>query len=1246
MLKKIKFNFYLINSFIIVIGFILLSLILTYFSLSKILIISKQLYKYPFSVTQSLAFAEQHITAIQHTLLQAVATGSHNQREINSYQKEINKFETEAFKDLKKAEELLLCKQELFENINKSLANWKTIRDVLLKANTVIESKDLNLLLGKRNEISNNMSKILEFADKKAYEFHEISEGEIFFYKNLLMIFLIIILCLSSVIAYFMILMAKKIKAINDEIIKQKEWLEVTLAGIGDGVIAVDMNCKIQFINPVTERLTGYTKEESLGKEMLEVFNIVNEETKEKAKNPVERVIAEGTVVGMANHTELISKDGKAYPIADSAAPIKNSAGKMLGVVMVFRDLTELRLNEIRFQSIFELSPFGIALIYLSSNNIYIDEVNQSFANICGRSLEELKNSNWMKILHPEDLPQLLNQIEMLNTGEISTFQMNKRYLLPDGSIAWTNTTVSHFKDQNPCKKRFLCMIEEISQRKSAEDALRKSEEKLRAVLNATPFPIAIVDLQDDKINFWSRSALSIFGHTAPTAAEWYQLAYPDPDYRNEVIARWKPMLEMARESGKAINTGEYRVSCHDGAFRICELYAAFISDNLIVTFNDITERKRSEELLRETEEQLRLTLEQSHIGAWSFDIKKYTAIRSIEHAHIFGYEDILSNWSFSLFLEHVILKDRAMVEEEFQQAIKSKSKFSFECRICRYKDTEERWIWVSGYPQLNSSGEVYQLSGIVMDINERKQIEEQLRNSETRLRMAITNSPFPLMIHAEDGKVVMISDVWLEITGYTWGEISTISDWIERAYGSSNKLMIQKDVRRLYDLDLYKKVKEGEYQITTKSGEKRIWDFMSASIGKLADGRRVILSMAMDVTEKKLIQEQKIESLGLLAGGIAHDFNNLLSGIFGYMELAKNLCERGEFTDIASYLGMAGEMFDRAKALSQQLLTFSKGGSPILKQQSILPLIKNSIQFALAGSDIIANVDIAEDLWWVNIDENQIHQVIDNLIINAKQSMPMGGQIKISAKNIPATSHLIPVGLSPASYICISIEDQGHGISREHLPRIFEPFFSNKLGGSGLGLSIVYSIIKKHQGIVEVKSQLGKGTTFYLYLPAISSSETMIDVLQAEKEKKKEKEKEFFYPYTVLFIDDEEGLCKLAENYFKEFEANFTSALNGEEGAKLFRKAYDDGTPFQIVICDLTIPGKKGGVEIIKELRSIASNFVAIASSGYSNNSVMAQPQKYDFNYSINKPYHKSTLIEVLKNTVRAIFKQPNNSF
>jgi PAS domain S-box-containing protein len=386
------------------------------------------------------------------------------------------------------------------------------------------------------------------------------------------------------------------------------------------------------------------------------------------------------------------------------------------------------------------------------------------------------------------------------------------------------------------------------------------------------------------------------------------------------------------------------------------------------------------------------------------------------------------------------------------------------------------------------------------------------------------------------------------------------------------------------------------------------------------------------DVTDREHMEEQlrnsqKLEALGVLAGGIAHDFNNLLSGIFGCVDVARARAD--DPAKAREALDRALSVMGKAKGLTQQLLTFARAGEPVRRPLLLGPLVSDAAGFVLSGSNVVADLRIAERLWPCEADEQQLNQVIDNLILNARQAMPTGGTLSIALTN--ARLRADEVGRLPAGpYVVLSIRDQGPGIPRELWPRIFEPFFTTKPRGTGLGLATVYSIVRKHGGHIDVGSELGVGTTFRAYLPAlpdgVPGAQTAEVAMQAPAGAGR-----------VLVMDDEPYVRETLQQGLESLGYEVLSAQDDEQALRLLREAQERGASIDVAILDLTIPGGQGGAAALQRLRALAPDLPGIASSGYSGEAVMARPAEYGFAAALRKPYTLAELGTVVAQAIEA---------
>ncbi len=507
-------------------------------------------------------------------------------------------------------------------------------------------------------------------------------------------------------------------------------------------------------------------------------------------------------------------------------------------------------------------------------------------------------------------------------------------------------------------------------------------------------------------------------------------------------------------------------------------------------------------------------------------------------------------------------------------------------------------------------------------EIVQRKQAEEESRLSKTLLRDVIDLVPAFICAKDLDGRFILVNKKLTDFYGTTVNEMMGMlhADMCEDKEELRDILAADREV-----IESGKPKIIPEEMMENPDGSITILE--TYKIPFTAHDEPAVLIVAADITKRKQAEEelqkvQKLKSIGTLAGGIAHDFNNILMGLFGNISIAKE--ELSKDHPVLKFLEEAEKCRNRATRLTKQLLTFAKGGEPVKEHISIGTLVEEIVRFGRSGSNVIPVFEQAEDLWMAEVDKGQMQQVFSNLTINANQAMPDGGHLFITLENADIKENLVP-NLNQGKYIKVTVRDEGTGINQKHLERIFDPYFSTKPAGSGLGLATTYSIINKHSGHIIVDSELGKGTTFTLYLPASKSQQLPETKQPLAKPSTREQ------TARILVMDDDEMVRCVTAKMLEVSGFSVETASDGKQAVEMYTLWMDAGKAFDVVIMDITIPGGIGGKEAIKDILEIDPEARAIVSSGYTDDPVMANYAEYGFKGIAKKPYTMSDLGAVL---------------
>lgn len=565
-----------------------------------------------------------------------------------------------------------------------------------------------------------------------------------------------------------------------------------------------------------------------------------------------------------------------------------------------------------------------------------------------------------------------------------------------------------------------------------------------------------------------------------------------------------------------------------------------------------------------------------------------------------------------ALTIEHHLRRNEPVQQLEVQLQRKDATPFWASLSIVQTEGYAGAWVMV------------------LRDISPRKWAEERLARENQRLAVTLRSIGDGVITVDTQGLVEFINRQGENVTGYRQADIAG------KPLGQVFYTIDEKTRKPLENplTKVFKTAKPVEFKdhvlLINADGEERK---VRGNLAPIIDPQDRIIGAVLafsDISiasklEQEIQKSQRMESISLLAGGIAHDFNNILTGIMGNLSMASNQCSPDN--PLVHFLKSAEKASIRAKDLTYQLLTFSKGGVPTKEKACIRTLLSEAAGFILSGSKCRLRSFLPNNLWAVMVDEGQISQVISNIIINAVHAMPEGGELVIRAENVIVGGEP-SLPLEPGSFCKITITDEGVGISVDDMVKIFDPYFSTKKCGTGLGLATSYSIIKNHGGHIEVDSEVGTGSMFTLYLPALQNE---VDVPQCQDAMIHRGSGR------ILVMDDEVMIQQIVGDMLKHLGYTVDFAENGSDAIEKFKAALATSTPFDVLILDMTVPGGDGAKEVIDSLLPNHPNLKAVLSSGYIDNPMMKAYRNHGFKGTITKPFNIAEISWVLKSVITA---------
>jgi PAS domain S-box-containing protein len=955
----------------------------------------------------------------------------------------------------------------------------------------------------------------------------------------------------------------------KEKLSESEENLRTTLHSIGDAVMSTDTGGRVVSMNPVAERLTGWGESEASGKPLQEVFKIINEQTRRTVENPADNVLKSGQIVGLANHTLLIAKDGREIPIADSGAPIRNSHGETTGVVLVFRDQTEerdarraLEESEAQYRYLFENMTAGFAvheMIYDEAGkpeDYRFLQVNPAFEQLTGLSAGGIIGRTVTEVLPATEPHWIETYGTVAQTGEPVEFE------------SYSKELGKYFSSRafRPAPGQFAVIFYDITERMRLQNALEKRVVALTRPL-ADEAEIAFDTLFDlEEI----QRIQDEFSNATGTAAH---IVRPDGTPITEpsnVVDFCK--LVKATEKG--------RVSC-------------LKSDRVIGAYHPggpVVHCCLSGGLW---DASVNITVAGKHVASWLIgqvrnEAQTEDAMRSYARK-IGADEDALITAFYNV---------PAMSEEHFRQ-------------VAQVLFTLANQLSTSAYQNMQQA----------RFISEQKKTEDDLR----RLSTAIEQSEETVVITDTDGIIQYVNPSFEKVTGYSREEVA----------GQTPRLLKSGRQDETFYSDLWKTITSGETWngrfINKRKNGELYTDEASISPVRGKDGTITgYVAVRRDITaelqqEEDFRQAQKMESVGQLAGGIAHDFNNMLQAIQGFAEILLERLTGGtvEHNSAQEIIKAA----KRAAGLTRKLLVFSRKQSVDKKEMDLNETVRESeaLLCTLLGESIRIDLHLAGDLPKIYADHGQMAQIIMNLAVNARDAMPGGGRLTIATDQI-RFSEKDAAGLpdvDPGMFVCLSVNDTGCGMNKAVQERLFEPFFTTKeVGkGTGLGLAVIYGIVKQNRGWVHVYSEENRGTCFKIYLPALADgpAETAGTEKTAEEGER------------ILFVEDDSDTREMVVRILEPAGYIVSAAATAEEALALFEKP---GEAFNLLFSDIILP-EKNGMELADELRNRNPGLPVLLYSGYRDQRERwKQVDRKGYRF-LQKPFTVSALLSAVYETL-----------
>lgn len=976
-------------------------------------------------------------------------------------------------------------------------------------------------------------------------------------------------------------------------------------------------DAKYILINSAWCHFLGFSKEEAIGKR-AEELKIIDTGTLEKLNiGFIEK--------GKIEHAEIAvySKTREKKVILITIKELRVSGKNYVICSMI--DITErkqaeekAREKEYRYRQTLDNMLEGAQIIDFDWRYIYL---NDAVVKQSRKRKEELLGRRMMEVFHGIEKTDLFSHLKKCMSERCSLHLENK-FEYSNGNFGWFNLSI-----QPSPEGIFILSIDITEQKRTFNEFLQAKEEAetnekyLKTLIEKSPLPMVVTDENQD-IEFFNEKFTKQFGYTTKdlkTAEEWWQMAYPDPEYREKVQLAWMDAIAFALKNKTDIATQEWELTIKDRSKRLCVFDMVPLGKKNLIVMQDITERRKTLEELRTSELRFRSFVENANDIVYSISEKGLFTYVSPNWLEFMGEpaEDAIGK----PFADYVHPDDISKCQEFLDKVLSTGEKQSYVEYRVRHTNGDWRWHVSNGSLIRNNAEEIIGIMGIARDVSDQKQSELALRQSEARYKSLAANFP--------DGALFLLDKNWryLAANGQAFKAAGLRSEDVE---GKT----VQEVFPELWDqLKTYMKQafegKEVYYEVTYKG---RQYSNQAVILDMSSGMPEQVLVITRDITEQKrvqaehdkllqqLAQAQKMESIGRLAGGVAHDYNNMLNVISGYAEMAMDKVEK--HSALHEDLTEIRRAADRSSDITRQLLAFAR-------KQTIQPIVVDFNEIIegllkmvrrLIGEDIKLIFIPGKEIWHVKVDPAQIDQILVNLCVNARDAISGIGEVRIETTNKTFDESYCAKnpGFIPGDYVVLSVSDDGCGMDKETQKQIFEPFFTTKeVGeGSGLGLSTVYGILKQNEGFINVYSESGKGTTFRLYFPRHFESIHKRDESSAMEIPNGKGE-------TVLVVDDELAIMKMARVMLERLGYN---VLGASSPTQALQNAHESGSIIDLLITDVVMP-EMNGRDLAEKLRLKFPKLKMVYMSGYTADIITHRGFLEEDVLFIQKPFTKSDL-------------------